>query len=119
MFHPDETSPKRKSADLRLAIRKLEADQVFELMAQSVRELFGEAVHYGQLINGLRKGALVGNPDLRWISTSYVERQNVTMRMNIRRMAGRTFGYSKKLENHAAAIHLHFAPQQPKRLRSI
>lgn len=102
----------------------------FQSYEQAVRETFGERVHYGQLIKmfkspgdpshgeevpapqtvaALRKTAVVGRPKLRLISTSYVERQNLTMRMNIRRMTRRTSGYSKKLENHVAAIHLHFA----------
>ncbi len=50
-----------------------------------------------------------GNPDPTKISTSYVERQNLTMRMGMRRFTRLTNGFSKKLENHVAAIALHFA----------
>ncbi|MGA2153473.1 MAG: IS1 family transposase [Bryobacteraceae bacterium] len=49
-----------------------------------------------------------GNPDPAKICTSHVERQNLTMRMQIRRMTRLTNGFSKKLENHRAAVALHF-----------
>jgi IS1 family transposase len=49
-----------------------------------------------------------GNPDESKISTSYVERQNLTMRMGMRRFTRLTNGFSKKAENHAAAVALHF-----------
>jgi IS1 family transposase len=50
-----------------------------------------------------------GNPDPEHISTSFVERQNLTMRMQIRRMTRLTNAFSKKLENLKAAVALHFA----------
>jgi hypothetical protein len=49
-----------------------------------------------------------GNPDPKQISTSYVERQNLTMRMSMRRFRRLTNAFSKKVENHAAAVALHF-----------
>lgn len=49
-----------------------------------------------------------GDPDPERISTSYVERQNLTMRMNMRRMTRLTNGFSKKIENLAAAVALHY-----------
>jgi IS1 family transposase len=52
---------------------------------------------------------IIGNPDNEHISTSYVERQNLTMRMRMRRFTRLTNGFSKKRVNHAAAVCLHFA----------
>ena len=49
-----------------------------------------------------------GFPDPKHISTSYVERQNLTMRMSMRRFTRLTNGFSKKLDNHAYAVALHF-----------
>jgi hypothetical protein len=52
---------------------------------------------------------IIGNPKTFKISTSYVERQNLTMRMQIRRFTRLTNAFSKKLENLKAAVALHFA----------
>jgi IS1 family transposase len=49
-----------------------------------------------------------GNPDPKHVSTSYVERQNLTMRMSMRRFTRLTNGFSKKLDNHAYAVAIHF-----------
>src|SRR6266480_1592962 len=57
---------------------------------------------------GCRTGILAGNPDPRHISTSCVERANLTMRMGMRRFTRLTNGFSKKLENHMHAVSLHF-----------
>lgn len=51
---------------------------------------------------------VIGNPDKNHISTSYVERQNLTMRMSMRRFTRLTNAHSKKIENHIYAISLHF-----------
>jgi IS1 family transposase len=50
-----------------------------------------------------------GKPDMRFISTSYIERQNLTVRMQLRRFTRLTNAFSKKLENLRAAVALHFA----------
>lgn len=57
---------------------------------------------------GADKRPRLGNPDPAKISTSYVERQNLTMRMGMRRFTRLTNGFSKKVENLAAAVSLHY-----------
>lgn len=57
---------------------------------------------------GTETKVISGNPDKKHISTSYVERQNLTMRMGMRRFTRLTNGFSKKAENLAAAVSLHF-----------
>src|SRR5262249_16958784 len=57
---------------------------------------------------GARRHQILGNPDPDHIITSYVERQNLTMRMNMRRFTRLTNAFSKKAENHVAAVSLHF-----------
>jgi hypothetical protein len=52
---------------------------------------------------------IVGNPDQAHISTSLIERQNLTMRMSMRRFTRLTNAFSKKVENLRAAVSLHFA----------
>ena len=57
---------------------------------------------------GAIKGTVCGNPDEQHISTSFVERQNLTMRMGMRRFTRLTNGFSKKIENHEYAIAIHY-----------
>lgn len=57
---------------------------------------------------GCQKNIITGSPDPELISTSYVERQNLTMRMRMRRFTRLTNGFSKKLENHGHAVALHY-----------
>jgi IS1 family transposase len=58
---------------------------------------------------GTKRAIISGEPDPAHISTSYVERQNLTMRMSMRRFTRLTNAFSKKVENLAAAVSLHFA----------
>jgi len=70
--------------------------------------VFAGDVDWAQVVKEYKSGAQLGNPDLSKTSTSYIERQNLTMRMNMRRFTRLTNAFSKKLENHAAAVALHF-----------
>lgn len=93
----------------------------------AVNKAFGYDVDYAQLVkhygpapvpaertysmpkcNGAVKHVITGNPDPERISTSYVERQNLTMRMQMRRFTRLTNAFSKKLVNHEHAVALHF-----------
>jgi len=57
---------------------------------------------------GIKKTRITGDPNPKFVSASYVERQNLTMRMNIKRFTRLTNAFSKKIENHCYAIALHF-----------
>lgn len=58
--------------------------------------------------SGTKKVKVTGSPDKAEVSTSFVERQNLTMRINMRRFTRLTNGFSKKVENHMHAISLHY-----------
>jgi IS1 family transposase len=59
-------------------------------------------------IIGVQAATITGDPNPKHVSTSYVERQNLTMRMHMRRFARLTNGFSKKAEMHAYSVALHF-----------
>lgn len=56
----------------------------------------------------IRKNVVSGDPDRKHISTSYAERQNLTMRMSMRRFTRLSNAFSKKVKNHMHAISLHY-----------
>ncbi len=93
---------------------------------EAVEGAFGSEVDYAQLVKlygqapeamkgryspaeciGARKERIEGNPDPKHISTSYAERQNLTMRMQMRRFTRLTNAFSKKFENHAHMVALY------------
>jgi IS1 family transposase len=68
----------------------------------------GQPLFFSSNVVTTAEQKIIGKPDFRHISTSLVERQNLTMRMSMRRFTRKTNGFSKKIENHAYAVALHF-----------
>ncbi len=99
----------------------------YKVYLKAMEESFGDDVDYAQLVKmfgnapgstagryspaectGIKKVCISGNPEYNKVSTSYVERQNLTMRMHMRRFTRLTNGFGKKLENQLHAVSLHF-----------
>ena len=59
-------------------------------------------------MNGSERMIVSGSPDLDKISTSYAERQNLTVRISLRRFTRLTNAFSKKIENHGHAVAIHY-----------
>jgi IS1 family transposase len=68
----------------------------------------GEKRYSPAICTGCKKETKIGDPDEKHISTSYIERQNLTMRMGMRRFTRLTNAFSKKIENHIAALAIHY-----------
>ena len=74
-----------------------------ESMEQKIQKRYSPAKYTGSEVK-----VISGNPERKHISTSYAERQNLTMRMGMRRFTRLTNAFSKKAENLAHAVSLHF-----------
>lgn len=86
-----------------------EGDVDWATIAKQYRsERLGEARYSPPVCTGVNKTTRLGNPDMDKVSTSYVERQNLTMRMGMRRFTRLTNAFSKRVENLAHAVSLHF-----------
>lgn len=109
----------------RLANRVQLTTDGLKVYLEAVEGAFGADVDFAQLVKiygalqeetryspaeclGCETKRVQGNPDPKYISTSYVERQNLTMRMGMRRFTRLTNAFSKKVENHAYQVALHF-----------
>jgi len=109
----------------RLANRVQLTTDGYKVYLDAIENAFGCEIDYAMLIkvyessqeetryspakcNGADKRKVTGKPDPKNISTSYVERQNLTMRMGIRRFTRLTNAFSKKIQNHIAHLALHY-----------
>ncbi|MDN3583816.1 IS1 family transposase [Mucilaginibacter flavus] len=118
-----------KDIKSRLRTRAQMTTDGFKPYLEAVSEAFGSRVDFAQLVKiygtnaednttesndkrkrykGAKKVRVQGKPDKKYISTSMIERQNLTMRMHMRRFTRKTNAFSKKVENHCLAIALHF-----------
>jgi IS1 family transposase len=125
----DLPTPTAFLADLsdRLTNRIQLSSDALAAYVDAAEQAFGAEVDYGQVVKfyeaepvgrgryspphvvGAEKSVVMGRPHRRYISTSLVERQNLTMRMSMRRFTRLTNAFSKKIENLRAAVSLHFA----------
>jgi IS1 family transposase len=87
--------------------RNVDYAQLIKVFASELNE--GRGRYSPPVMIKCEREEVIGRPDPEHISTSYVERQNLTMRMQMRRFTRLTNGFSKKRANHAAAVALHFA----------
>ena len=79
-----------------------------KLYGKGIDERTSEARYSPSECIGARKEIVEGDPEWSEISTSYIERQNLTMRMSMRRFTRLTNAFSKKLDNHAHSVAFHF-----------
>jgi IS1 family transposase len=113
----------------RVIVSPIMSSDGFPSYENLVAEIFGKEVHYGQIIKryvgephkdaarryspgkvvGVERTAIIGKPPRHLIGTNHIERANLTVRMSSRRFTRLTNAFSKKLDNHRAAVSLFIA----------